>query len=236
MNATIIAKSKTLALADAILLYRDGTSAYAVVHDVVAGPAGPVLAAGRRMTLRGLRAMASALLKTNWSSGVLPAAVLSVGINHVVWYCPPGRHLVHWSSRDSQIGRRSGVAAHPGLVFALVGAAWYVWATTEPGRPAAATELFNAPFMNVFASGEICRGSTEVPATHGPDVVDAWTAAWWASAFTGQNHRNACRYAGGLNQLWLDLLAGAEFPNGCLVPHETTLGALIQNLDHGVKP
>lgn len=240
MKATILDTSaKTLALAEAVLLYRGAGAAYAVVHGVTHGPTGAVLGAGRRLTLRGLRAMATSLIRTNWSSGILPASALSVGLNHVVWYCPPGRHVVHLSSRDPRIGRRSGMASHPGLVFVLVGARWSVWATKEPGRPTAATELFNAPFMNVFASGEICRGSTEVPTSQGVDTIDAWTAAWWASAFTGQNHSEACRYPGGLDQLWLDLLGGAEFPQECLVARPRgpeTLGSLIETLDHGARP
>jgi PRTRC genetic system protein B len=107
----------------------------------------------------------------------------------VLWYVPKGQRPLYFRTQSERLNGLSGIPLpHPGLVFRAERAggkkSLRVWAFRRRGRPTADTVLYTAPFLNVFAGGSVCLGSTRVPATSGPADAGAWTDAFFASAFT----------------------------------------------------
>ena len=97
-----------LQLRRAILLYSQGRNetGFATIHDcaVIAGK--PVILAGRAMSPAMSRAIAAKLSAAGMHGGFLPANVLMIDGEHLVWHEPPQiRHLAFKAS--SQFPERS---------------------------------------------------------------------------------------------------------------------------------
>lgn len=226
-------------LSRAILLYSGEGISYATIHPVSCkdGEA-PQIRAGRPMSLQAVREICadlanSALLR----SGVLPDTILSIGLEHVVWWQRPGiRHqFFDCATGDSvSVGVRNGKAPTPGIVFAVCGKEMYAFAVKGDQRPLSDTPLFHMPYMNVWASGKVCTGSMPKPNDCVADSVLAWESAYWNSAFSHPNHPHPVRYKGGIHQLMIDLLDGKyrKFPSKALNPVKgMTLGSFVGSLD-----
>jgi PRTRC genetic system protein B len=131
---------------------------------------------------------------------------------------------MHFRTSNDALQALSGKrVAHPGLVFSAsangASRSLRVWAFRRRGRPRADTALYQAPFLNVSQGGSVCLGSTDAPYTAAASDAPAWTAAFFASAFThvhGQpvNGRGPS-YAALLSEL---ADSGDRFPGDRLVP------------------
>lgn len=225
-----------LKLEHAMLIYRGASgAALATVHEVEQIDGEPVIGAGRAMTPRSALALARALLKRAAHGGFLPANVLFVAGDLILWWLKPAmRHVAfHVSERDAPLlggVERGDSVPQPGLVFAASGQEWRVWAVKGSQRPTLATPLFQAPFFNVDAKGHICQGSVPKPDGTTAEKIDAWNDAFFRSYFTHPNvAAKLLRYPGGSFAFWRDMLDRkfARFPQRVLVPVNTTLGALL---------
>ncbi|MCX7096348.1 MAG: hypothetical protein NTV43_00400 [Methylococcales bacterium] len=56
------------------------------------------------------------------------------------------------------------------------------------GRASAKTTLYQAPLMNVYASGNVCTGSAALPDECGIDQIGAWESVMFDSAFSHVNN------------------------------------------------
>ena len=116
-----------LAAISAILLYgrQDRSAVYGTVHPVMQGKSGrATIGAGRpidRMALVDcLRELAqNAAPKAEF----LPETVLAVSQEAVMWWCRPAMRRVFFDCQE--IGRRSAVVPHPGLVFRAASSGFY---------------------------------------------------------------------------------------------------------------
>ena len=238
--------AKSVELKSAILLY-GGTTAYstlryATLHPVEsAGPdAPPVIRAGRPLDSRTLQSVCADLMDSaRVRSGVLPANVLSVGLEHVVWWSPPGRRTYFFNTSVADdgrvhVGQRSGMALTPGLVFVAKRQQMMVFAVKGDERPDASTPLCHAPLMNVYESGKVCTGSMPLPDSTVAASIAKWEEAFWNSNFTHPNHTKPVNYKGGLHAFSLALLDDRfrTFPQRVLRRIKgLTLGALVDQLD-----
>ena len=226
----------TVHLRRAVLIY-DGQqgSALATVHDIEDVDGEAVICAGQAMTPRAAMDLAKALLKRAAHGGFLPETALYMDGDAIVWWVPPTRRHIAFRVEDEHAeafgGRERGeTVPHPGLVFAASGRVWRVWAVKGAGRPTPATPLYQAPYFNVDAQGNICRGNAPVPEGTTVEKIAAWNDAFLRSYFTHPNGAGKLvRYRSGAYAFWRDLLDGRfqRFPERVLVDVKTTLGRML---------
>lgn len=238
--------AQSVKLQSAILLYGStktyGNLRYATIHpvDSAGRDAPPVIRAGRPLDGRSLQSVCADLMESaRVRSGVLPATVLSVGLEHVVWWSPPGRRTYFFNTSVADdgrvyVGQRNGMALTPGLVFVAKRQQMMVFAVQGDERPDADTRLCHAPLMNVYEDGKVCTGSMPLPDTTVAASIAKWEEAFWNSNFTHPNHAKPVSYTGGLHAFSLALLDGRfrKFPQRVLRPIKgLTLGTLVDQLD-----
>lgn len=238
-------EESTLKLSKAILIYepahRSDAQGYATVHGVQAndGRSRPQLLPGVPLTRA---ALTSALigLSAKESFGFLPENVLAVSDDYIVWWCRPHNRNV-WFNTDEPIGARCGNTPHPGLVFAATDHGWSVFAVKGDSRPTPETELFQAPYFNVWAGGKICTGNVQLPSHAGlKERMEGYEKAFFESYFTHPNVRTKgglTKYRTGPYALWKALLDKKfkTFPEHTLVPTKMTAGKLVEQVAKGDK-
>ncbi|WP_416047426.1 PRTRC system protein B [Cupriavidus basilensis] len=221
-------------LTKAVLLYsqKDGTIAYGTIHPVLAAPKGdrPTIGAGVPIDRFGLVQCLQSLAENAMPGAeFLPATVLSVGPHAVTWWCPPCMRRVFFESKE--LGNRSSVVPHPGLVFQAAVDGFRVFALRDECRPTPKTKLYEPPYFNTWDAGKICIGTANVPAKIDVNSIKGWEDAFFNSAFTHPNHGGKrVAYKRGLFAFWKDMLDGTfgkEFPKDALVPFKHSLSDLI---------
>ena len=238
-------------ISTAILLHRaahgtgDGAGkSFATVHEVgVSAEGRPEIQAGSLLGALSLESMLRTLSPGANGLRFLESKVLARSATTMVWWCPPtkARMFFKVSQVGSRLASRTGMAVQPGLVFAVSGGAWHVWAVEGADRPNERSRLFQAPYMNVGANGRICAGNAAIP--DGAEVWNpgAWEKAWLGSFWTHPNvhvQSRLVKWRGGVSALWLSLLTRPrkEFPQKALVPLRSTVGSLIDSLARGIFP
>ncbi len=224
-----------LRLDRAVLIYHGASgSALATVHEVEDVDGEPVIGAGQAMTPRAAIALARSLSKNVTHGGFLPETVLYMDGDLLLWWLPPGKRHIAFRTpgKEDQMGaaERGETVPHPGLVFAASSQVWRVWAVKGRARPTLATSLYQAPYFNVDARGDICQGNVAVPEGTTAEKIAAWNDAFLRSYFTHPNvPGNLVRYYGGAYPFWRDMLDGkySRFPERVLVDAKTTLAALL---------
>jgi len=219
-----------LALAQAVLIYRGAQGdALATIHDVAAIAGEATILAGKAMTPRAAIALAQEL-SNRAAVGFIPESVLYLDGDAMFWWTRPGNRHICFREGALGTGERGEVVPHPGLVFAASRRFWKVWAIKGDMRPTPDTELFQAPYFNVYDDGGICQGSASVPDGTTAEKVAAWNDAFFKSFFTHPNVRKKLvKYRGGSCKFWQDMLDGSfeRFPERVLVPVQMTLGQLL---------
>ncbi|MBY4898684.1 PRTRC system protein B [Cupriavidus sp. AU9028] len=222
-----------VALRGAILLYGPdlGQFTYATAHTVDIGldGSGPVIGPGtpinRRALIDAVRHVAEASLP---KGEFLTPNVLSIGPTAVTWWCAPAHRRVFF--RCKELGERSAVVPHPGLVFRASTAGFRVFALAGEARPSPDAALFEPPYFNTWDRGSICIGSAMVPREIDVASIPGWEGGFFDSAFTHPNQGGPrISYGDGFYAFWRDILEGKfdDFPRDALVPMNFTLADLI---------
>lgn len=212
---------------------------FATVHPVTTLDDGrPVIGAGAPIDQRNLAALAHDLAgRTRMGHGLLPPEVLSIGNDHIVWWLPPTRRAVFFQcDGKDQVGTRSGGVPTPGLVFVARSRQLFAYAVKGAARPEAGTALFHAPFLNIWASGQVCTGSTPLPDENVVATMKRWTDGFFGSSFTHTNHPRSVRFEGGAHAFWTAMLDGQfkTFPEKVLVRRaKESVGSLIGRIEEG---
>jgi PRTRC genetic system protein B len=220
MDFNISSSTPSFKLQKAILMYGaiNTTNSLATVHDVAETANGPVIMAGTRVTENGLRQ----LMKTMEGAVRNPLCllhpnVLATNDESVVWWVPAGKRRIAFDTKE--IGKRAAVTPHPALLFSLVrDKGWLVHALKDDERPTPKTKLYVSPYFNVWQGGKICTGSTALPKTPVASNPEAWTKAFFTSAFTHPNineKNKLVRHEFGPYAFWRDMLDGKheQFPD-----------------------
>lgn len=252
-HATVSAAERPeFALRHAVMVYTSsmGLEAYATVHEVRGGQK-PTLAAGVPATKDACARLARALGAAATLSGFVPPRLVYLGARSLIWWRPPAPATVffdttHGAAADQPndksgarlIGKRSGITPQPGLVFAVAGRRWYVYALRDAVRPGPDTALARAPYFNVWAEGQICTGNVRLPSSLAPDTLDDYERAFFGSEFTHPNVRGRERLVkaqGGAYAFWRDLLdhgtKAGDFPTRQLIDAKLTLKDLAEKLE-----
>lgn len=117
----------------------------------------------------------------------------------------------------------------PGLIFFVMAGHFYVYAFKGDRRPDRKTEIFTAPLMNVWDSGQICTGNVKLPKSSKSSTTPAWEKAFFKSRFTHFNGKASVQYEGGRIALTRDLVEGkfTSFPDSVMSSIKLTLGDLV---------
>lgn len=117
-------------------------------------------------------------------SGFLPPDVVRWGSNSqgnwLVKFISPDRKSIILVDNSQPI---SVTIPLPGLVFLGLGYHYYLWAVKTPKFDPQAS-VFNAPFPNLNASGDICFGQNRVPQCSASNIEAAWNL-FLTSPFNG---------------------------------------------------
>ncbi|CAG4913811.1 PRTRC system protein B [Paraburkholderia gardini] len=225
--------ARSVELSSAILLYSGENGAqFATVHPVKheSRTSRPLIGAGRPLDRETLTDTLKQLEK-NAAPQVefLPPTVLSVSSRAVTWWSAPALRRVFFDCEE--LGKRSAVVPHPGLIFHASNRGFSVFAVKDAGRPLADSALFEPPYFNTWDFGKICIGSAHVPKRVDVASIDGWEAGFFNSAFTHPNHGGKrVDYPDGAYAFWRDMLdgkMGETFPLGALVPTKGTVGTFI---------
>jgi PRTRC genetic system protein B len=207
---------------------------HVTVHRVMSGEDGPIILSGHALTVQASTRLVRELSRQPRQGGFVPPELLYWSGDVVAWWAPPAAR--HIAIRNEAMGapERGEVVPHPGLVFCVNGnKGWYVWAVRGSERPTPQTALFQAPYLNVWATGQICIGNVTVPDGNPVEQIEAWSRCFFGSFFT---HTNAAakllKYEGGAYAFWRDMLDGkfSKFPERVLRPLGTTLARQIAAL------
>ena len=242
------AAAHQVSLTSAILLYgasRQYSSSryadFATMHPVQTNDSGAaVIGAGQPLDQRSLLALTMELSgHARIRHGLLSPDILSLGMNHVMWWVPPATRSVFFSTRGKDtVGERSGKTPHPGLIFLAQDRGLSIFAVKGKDRPVANTALYHAPYFNVWDTAKVCTGSTPLPEESIVGTMQAWQSGFFGSNFSHTNHAKVVRYEGGAHAFWTDMLDGTfkTFPTKVLVlRRKETVGKLIEQIEAGPR-
>jgi PRTRC genetic system protein B len=214
-----------LALKQAILLYRDEGHAFATLHGVSGLP--PTLEPGQLLTLEDVHTL-HRKLHGETPLEVLPETVLALSAHKLVWFEKPRKRVLFFQSSDACLQRLSGQTfPHPALVFVASLRSLQVYALESSKRPSSETPLYAAPYYNTSRAA-VCLGSTDLPTTLRVADREAYSRAFFASAFThGTAEQLLKGWGGSYGEFWEFVKAKGKFPNEHLVPFGQTLGEVL---------
>jgi len=225
-------------LSSAILLYKKSGpqgngGAFATVHPVRTDDAGvstigPGTPASRQGVLAALRELAEDRIKPE----LIPAHILAKGSDHLVWYRPALKRVVWFRCKD--LGERTALVPHPATLWLVNPATGYcsVFALRDDTRPDKDTGLYQAPYYNVWDTGQICTGNAGVPKGAEALVPENWERMFYDSWFSHPNTPKLVRHKEGAMAFWKNLLDGKHrvFPKAKLLSARTTLGRQFARL------
>lgn len=233
-------------LSGAILLYggiAEGRNQYlhrgtkfATVHDVQIIAGRPEIMPGRLLTERDLAtiakgvATASESVTTDW----IDPGVLAKGQDRLIWWTAPSKRPMFFqqSSYNKDTFTANGVCPVSGLVWvAMPGNGLYVYAVKGSDRPEPRTQLYQAPFFNVWGRGKVCVGSAAPPTEEAKWDTAAWERMFFGSRFTHPNFAEKDRLTKGVSptKFWKEMVASPTdaFPEKRLVQIPLTVGDLL---------
>lgn len=162
--------------------------------------------------------------------GLLPSNVLHINpaVNgSVVWYTKPQARKLYFTE---SLGMASQELPLPALVWVADKSRLFVYALKGKRKPRLNTPLYNAPFFNLYHSGNVCMGSVDVRITQSAaleEFITAWEGYFFGSYFShlidGHNP-----VKGNLISLYQNLAATGTFPVKELMPNDKQLKHLLR--------
>lgn len=231
-----IGDNRTFSLKQAVLLYQEGSKAFATLHEVKCRPnQAPYLCAGQSVTTGFLETLAKGL-GASVGAEVLAEHVLARTPELIAWWSRAQPRLMFFGDGNDEAKKLSGkMFPHPALVFMIHGRELFVRALAEDCRPTADTHLRSAPYWNTDAHGRVCPGSMRVPEEISAGSLSGWENAYFASEFTHPSGAvRLTTHAGGFLGLWSSL-AGKKhkFPVKFLADSHQTLREFVQRRGEG---
>ena len=181
--------NRSFTLKSAVLVYGDGTTAFATLHTVVSKGANeaPYLGPGQALTSAFLKTLASEL-GARVSPEVLPDNVLARTPDMITWWTRARREVMFFGGAAQKADELNGaVYPHPPLVFKVTDRELFVRALDKDERPFGSAPLKTAPYWNVDSAGRVCLGSMHVPDGVAVASMAGWESGFFRSEFTHPN-------------------------------------------------
>ena len=230
-----IGDNRTFSLKQAVLVYQDGTRAFATLHEVKCRPnEAPYLCAGQSVTTGFLETLAKGL-GASMAAEVLPEYVLARTPELIAWWSQAKLRLMFFGEGSAETKELNGqMFPHAALVFMIHGRDLFVRALAEDCRPTANTRLKQAPYWNTDSRGQVCLGSMRVPDEHSAGSLPNWENAYFASEFTHPSGAvRLTSHPGGFLGLWSSLAGRKRFPAKFLVESKQTLQEFVERRGEG---
>jgi PRTRC genetic system protein B len=231
-----VGDNRIFTLKQAVLLYQEGSRAFATLHEVKSRPNGAsYLCAGQSVTTGFLEALAKGL-GASMGAEVLPEHVLARTPELIAWWSRAQRRLMFFGEGNAEAKKLNGkVYPHPALVFMIHGRELFVRALSEGRRPRANTRLRNAPYWNTDAHGRVCLGSMRVPEEVSAASLSGWEEAYFASEFTHPSGGvRLTTHPDGFLGLWSSLAGRKhDFPATSLADSKQTLQEFVERKGGG---
>jgi len=165
------------------------------------------------------------------SKGILPSKVLYVNQQangHAVWYTPP--QAVNLFFIDG-LNIPSGKFHIPAMLWKANAENLQIFALKGKARPTESTLLYHAPYLNVYAGGQVCMGTVRINITKTEcleDFIFTWEQYFFNSNFSHSINGNNSTKSDTTN-LWRSLAGtNADFPQAELLKNGRTLKTIIQ--------
>ena len=151
-------------LKNAVLVYGDGSGAFATLHDVRGEKEGaPYLGPGQSLTTAFLRSLAHGL-GVRMAPEILPDNILARTPDLIAWWTKAQHRCMFFGGGSDEAAKLNGrMYPHPALVFKIWGRDLFVRALAADVRPSAETRLMTAPYWNTDSRACVCQGSMRVP-------------------------------------------------------------------------
>lgn len=116
----------------------------------------------------------------------------------------------------------------PNLFF-VKGDGFKVFALADEGRPTPKTQLYQAPYFNVWADHKVCLGGSKMPKANHPSLTRECERGFFQSAFTHSNIEgtNLTAHKDGHLGLWQEMVKAKKFPAKYLKPLNLTVSDVI---------
>lgn len=223
-------------LSTALLLYEKntsyGTNYYFQTHDVAITGEGPVLLAGKPLTIEALTELCAGIVPSLFNdrlsfldNRLLASSGTVQGPD--IWWVPSQKRPMFFAK---EIAKKieNGTALCPGLVFVACKGRLQVYAVKGNCRPELKTKLYVAPFFNMRDS-TVCLGDAQLPAKN--SGRGTWERAFFESAFSELHEEGRVKDLS-LIELWSGLIKNKteKFPEKYLKPciQHKTLESLIE--------
>lgn len=231
-----IGASGSFVLKQAVLIYGDGSAAFATLHDVVAQKEGaPYLGPGQSLTTAFLRTLAHGL-GARMAPEIFSENVLARTPDRIVWWSRVQRRVMFFGGGSEESLCLNGrIFPHPALVFKVSRHELFVRALQTDDRPCANTTLKTAPYWNTDGQGLVCQGNMRVPDDVSVDSIAGWEDAYFSSEFTHASGAvRLTSHPGGFFGLWSCLADSAKkFPTQFLTDAKQTLREFIEGDEEG---
>lgn len=192
----------------------NGGALYMESHDLYVEKGKTIVGAGSPLDVETIRTLVadyakgitSSLMKTD---GLLSEQVLYINQNPmknaIVWYNPTRLRKMHFKL---DLGIPSGYAPVPCMIYYATDKECHVFCYKGDGRPTLETELYMAPFHNVYDDGSVCWGNVKVKKNQTRTFnyeMQRWEDAFWNSEFAHLNNDKVCALP--VNAVWTELIA-----------------------------
>src|SRR5262245_22119634 len=181
----------------------------ATVHNVECVGNRPTIMPGVGVSIGAVEELVKALASTNQDKAervIMSPNILSISLTHVLWWKPSHVSQIFFSGHKT-LSRLSGkFVTHPNLLFLATPQDLSVFALAQERRPMLDTPLFQAPYLNVWENGRICRGTGKYPSIFGPGTIDVFERAFFDTNFTHSNREHLCNHPRGVTEFWRDLV------------------------------
>ena len=227
-----IGASRNFTLKNAVLIYGDGSAAFATLHEVRAEKnQTPYLGPGQSLTTAFLRTLAKGL-GARMAPEILSENVLARTPDTLVWWSRAQRRVMFFSGGSEEARSLNGcMFPHPVLVFKVSGHELFVHALANDARPRANTPLKTAPYWNTNGQGLVCQGTMRVPDEVNVDSIAGWEDAFFLSKFThASGAARLTSHSGGFFGLWSSLAdRPGTFPTEFLTDAKQTLREFVED-------
>lgn len=162
--------------------------------------------------------------------GLLPQHILHTHTGQngfALWYTPPMRRQMLFIS---SLGLNEGSYALPGLIWKADRNHISIFAIKQTSRPTLSSQLYHAPFFNVYESGNVCMGTVNIDIDQYSCLetfISQWETYFFRSKFS-HVVEGSSPIKGNIIQVYKSLLNNnKKFPVACLQKHRCTLKNLI---------
>jgi PRTRC genetic system protein B len=189
------------------------------------------------MSLKESNQLANALdtsdeLKRNFlkPSGLLPKNILYINPDHngyAIWFTPAQKLDLFFVE---SLGIPNGLASLPPLLWKASKKSLYLYALDNITEISEKTDLFHAPFFNVYDDGKVCMGTVSVNIKADcllEEFIQQWEQYFFNSYFSHLIQEKSPT-KGNIIQLWLKLVnSRKQFPMKSLIKNGLTIKELL---------